>query len=56
MIKLSDKIRYDKKDVSDSIEVKDVAHISVKENWIHRERFCSPTSLSASARGSCTSP
>lgn len=39
MIKLSDKIRYDKKDVSDSIEVKDVAHISVKENWIHRERF-----------------
>ena len=39
MIKLSDKIRYDKKDDAGSLEVKNVAYISVKENWIHRERF-----------------
>lgn len=39
MIKLSDNVRYDKQNICGDIEVLNASLTSVRENWIHRERF-----------------
>lgn len=39
MIQLSDSVRYDKRNIGGSLEVFDASLTSVRENWIHRERF-----------------
>ncbi|MGN1410747.1 MAG: hypothetical protein ACI4XJ_11315, partial [Eubacteriales bacterium] len=39
MIQLNDSVRYDKQNISGNIEVFDASLTSVRENWIHRERF-----------------